>query len=432
MIRAALAVILLWQITIGTLYAVRIPAWQAPDEPAHFNYARQIATGGGLPVLHPGDYDQNYLEALKAGKFPPALPIDPVRYEGHQPPGYYLLAAPLIALAGPDVGRELTAVRLLSVALGAVLVMLIFSMVRLLLPDRPALALIAAAFPAIIPQHIAIFASASNDALASVSVALALLLTIRLVVQVRREKREIGVGVGLGLGLALALCVLAKITAYVVIPVAVIGLLWAGGRRALAAAITALIPPFVVGLAWAGRNISLYGPLDPLGLARHDSIVTGQPLTGTWTFATVRALIGTGFQSFWGQFGWMGVLMDGWVYGLLWAGVVLALVGFVCFAVDVRRGNQPVDAAGRIGIALLALTFAGIAAGFLWYNLRYLQPQGRYFFAAMPAIAFVLAAGLRWAFSERYGFLFVGMTVGGLAALDVLALFRYILPQLAN
>jgi hypothetical protein len=425
--RMALAAVVFWQVAVGSLYALLVPAWQAPDEPAHFNYARHLAQTGTLPVLQLGDYDGAYLELLKASRFPPALPIDRLRYEGHQPPAYYALAAPLAALAGPATPMP---VRLLSVALGALLVVLIFAIVRTLLPARPELALLAAALPAIIPQHLAIFASVSNDALASVAVAFAMLIAIRLLAQRRREGKRPSDRQALLLGLALALCLLTKVTAYVALPVALLGLGLAGGRaRAVAFAV---VPAAVAGLIWVGRNVALYGPLDPLGLARHDAIVVGQPLTGALGLGTLRTLVGVGFQSFWGQFGWMGVLMDGWVYGLLWTGTVLALLGLAAFLIDLRRGNVAVDETGRQGMALLSLLFALIVAGFLWYNLRYLQPQGRYLFAAMPAIAFALATGWRWVFSERWGALPLGLVYGGLATLDLYALWRYILPQLAG
>ena len=69
--------------------------WQAPDEPAHYNYVRALAEGGGFPVMEPGDYDQTYLSRLTSEGFPPALPVDAVEYEDHQPPLYYLLATPV-------------------------------------------------------------------------------------------------------------------------------------------------------------------------------------------------------------------------------------------------------------------------------------------------------------------------------------------------
>ncbi|MCX7851230.1 MAG: hypothetical protein N2383_00465, partial [Caldilineales bacterium] len=80
---------------LAALYAVYTPLWQAPDEPAHFNNIRVLATTGRLPVLQPGDYDEAYLNTLKTRRFPSDLPITGLRYEGHQPPLYYLLATPV-------------------------------------------------------------------------------------------------------------------------------------------------------------------------------------------------------------------------------------------------------------------------------------------------------------------------------------------------
>src|SRR3989337_693811 len=93
-----LLLICLIYLLLGYLYAVNTPAWQVPDEPAHYNYIRDVARTGRLPVLRMGDYDQAYLERLKSNRFPPDLPIDSVRYESYQPPLYYLLATPVFLL----------------------------------------------------------------------------------------------------------------------------------------------------------------------------------------------------------------------------------------------------------------------------------------------------------------------------------------------
>ena len=51
-----LLAILLVYVFVGTLYAVYTPAWQAPDEPAHFNYIRHLAEQHRFPILKAGDY----------------------------------------------------------------------------------------------------------------------------------------------------------------------------------------------------------------------------------------------------------------------------------------------------------------------------------------------------------------------------------------
>ena len=86
-------------LALATAYAVYTPAWQAPDEPAHYNYVSYVAEEGRLPVLAPGDYPAAYLEEIKARRFPADMSIAPLRYEAHQPPLYYLLAAGVYRLA---------------------------------------------------------------------------------------------------------------------------------------------------------------------------------------------------------------------------------------------------------------------------------------------------------------------------------------------
>ena len=129
-----LLVILVIYAVLGVLFAVRTPAWQAPDEPAHYNYIRFVATTGGFPELKLGDYPHAYLEEIKSRKFPPELSIEPIRYEFHQPPLYYALLAPIYRLTG----GALLPLRLVSVLLGAGVVLLAYAVARRIFPQRVA------------------------------------------------------------------------------------------------------------------------------------------------------------------------------------------------------------------------------------------------------------------------------------------------------
>ncbi|NLG27679.1 MAG: hypothetical protein GX557_07185, partial [Chloroflexi bacterium] len=116
----ALRLILLLYLVLATLYALVTPAWQAPDEPAHFNYVKFVAERGSLPELRPGDYPAEYLERIKAARFPADMSIDPIRYESHQPPLYYLLASLVYRLGDALVPLPVyLTLRLFSVLLGA-------------------------------------------------------------------------------------------------------------------------------------------------------------------------------------------------------------------------------------------------------------------------------------------------------------------------
>src|SRR5436190_24389613 len=91
-----LALILIGYFIVGGLFAIKTPVWQAPDEPAHYNYILQVAHNGCCPKIEPGDWNAAYLDQLKAAKFAPDLlaNLPTIQYEDHQPPLYYLLEAP--------------------------------------------------------------------------------------------------------------------------------------------------------------------------------------------------------------------------------------------------------------------------------------------------------------------------------------------------
>ena len=123
---------------------------------------RFVATTGGFPVLEMGDYPHGYLEEIKSRKFPPDMSIDPIRYEFHQPPLYYVLLSPVYRLTG---GAFLP-LRLASVLLGAGVVLLAYAVGRRVFPQRASLALGTAAFVAFLPQHLADVSQVGNDVLA--------------------------------------------------------------------------------------------------------------------------------------------------------------------------------------------------------------------------------------------------------------------------
>src|SRR5258708_15128283 len=149
-----LALIVLAYLVIDTLYAVKTPAWEVPDEPAHYNYVRQVATNGCCPVIEPGDWDNDYLNAIKAQKFSDASlngRLDTIQYDDHQPPLYYLLEAPVYAATRGN----LTAMRLLSVLFGAGIIVVACAICITIFPAPPGLALATAPFVTFLPQHLA-------------------------------------------------------------------------------------------------------------------------------------------------------------------------------------------------------------------------------------------------------------------------------------
>jgi len=405
---------------LGTLFAAATPDWQTPDEPAHYNYVGQLAAGS-LPVIESGDYDQTYLEELKGAGFPEDRPIDQIQYEDHQPPLYYALAMPIYWL----FDGALLPLRLFSVLLGAGVICLAFKICLTVLPGRPLVVLSAVSLVAFIPQHIAMLAGVNNDSLAELLLAAALLGAIYLIQADEPQRPWL-------LGLLLGAIFWTKAQAYIAAPVLGLAIIlrwqrdgrdkrwllrWLGGVLGLG---------LLIGAIWWGRNLAVYGGMDWMGLNTHDSVVVGQPTTAAWIEqeglpATLLRLVQFTFQSFWGMFGWMGVPMDVRVYqGLvvLTAVTVVGLGFWLCTCPLTTRawgrhsGTERLqkyklvfgqvrwehklkgELNDRIVGWLLALSAALTMAGYLWYNLKFVQHQGRYLFPALAPLA--LAFGLAW------------------------------------
>ncbi len=442
-LRVLLVAIVAAYTTIGVLYAALTPTWQVPDEPAHYNYVRALAEGRGFPVLEHGDYDQAYLERLKSERFPPELPIELVEYEDHQPPLYYLLATPVYLLFGGAV----LPLRLISVTLGALLLLVVFGTVRAIFPTQPGLALITIALIAFIPQHVAMTAGVNNDALAELVVGGTLWALVVYVGGDRERDRPWQIG------LLLAVALLTKTTAYAVVVVAMVAVLvrWRRERRAWGWAVGQLawmlVPALIVSAPWFIRNGLTYGWSDPLGLVRHNEIVEGQLRTSEylalhgWAAYWERAWRFT-FQSFWGQFGWMGVVLPARIYKGLMLLSTLLVAGFIAWLFQHRRPSQSTNLpiyqstnSPILPLFLLALSAILTFFSFVWHNLTFVQHQGRYLFPALIPIGVAVALGLdalAGVLPQRLRSWAIAALFAGLAALDVYCLFRFIIPFLTR
>ncbi len=404
--------------TTALLFVWRTPPWQAPDEPAHFNYVRHVAETGRPPVLTAGCYDQAYLERLKAEGFPPEKSVDALCYEAHQPPLYYYLAAPAYWLATTIGTNPLHAVRLFSALLGVAVLVVTWRLARLLFPSEPLIPLATTALSATIPMHVAILSSVNNDVLAELVLTANIWYALRLCQNWPTHRRQ-WIGQGLLLGAAL----LTKTTAYVALPLVVGLILWAcwhRGERLCGSALALVVgSALIVAAPWFVRNALVYGNGDITGLARHDAIVVGQPRTAEWVAQhgwarTVKRLVFTTFHSFWGQFGWMAAPLPSNVYAVLWGLTLLAVSGVVLYA----RFGQPRPAL-PVGIVTLLAWIGLTTGGFLWYNLTFVQHQGRYLFPALPALALFTVLGWREWIAPRYRWLALGAVLGWLWWLGV-------------
>jgi hypothetical protein len=169
-----------------------------------------------------------------------------------------------------------------------------------------------------------------------------------------------------------------------------VALLWCVGGGARRAGAIAARGGAVVGVAaavagwWYLRNLQLYG--DPLGLAAFKAEFTTQPFNAGDPGAWIGAL-GQLFASYWGRFGWMNVAPPEWatwLYALVSAGTIAGVL------IALRRGAGPRPIWPLLALPALALAwvvaFAFTAGLVAW--------QGRLIFAALPALALLIGAGV--------------------------------------
>jgi 4-amino-4-deoxy-L-arabinose transferase-like glycosyltransferase len=445
-----LALIVLGFVAIGVLYALNTPPWQAPDEPAHYNYVAQVAKSGCCPVLAPGDWDQAALGDLVSAGFPPGADVSRLQYEDHQPPLFYVIGSLAFTLSG----GSLLVLRLLSLAFGAGAVIASYVAVARVFPRLPQLALGAAAFVAFLPQFIAISASANNDSLAVLVVSMLAVVAMTYLgnptwldpqgaVQPYDESsRPHAAALGGFTGVAF----LTKLTIY--LPAAVIAglailLRWRIEKRSpgwLAQQIGwSAGMALAFGLPWWVRDVTVYGWPDIVGLGRHDAVVVGQPRTAellsrVGTAEYVREYASTVYHSTLGQFGWMGVPMPPPFYLGIGLFLIFALAGLIVLAAR-RRAGPGLCPPQRAALWILAGLMAATLFGLVDYNLTFVQFQGRYLFPMLIPLALGVAAGLwgwaslagRW--TRRLTWLPVVALVW-MPGLALWALYRFVIPNL--
>jgi len=398
--RAAFAGLVLLFVALASGYALRTAPWQAPDEPAHYNYIAQLAAGGCCPVISAGDWDSAYLSELTTARFAPETldRLSSVQYEDHQPPLYYLLLTPVYTLSG----GSLLALRLASVGIAALALVLTCLSLRMLLgAARWPVAWAAAAVIAFIPQHLAIAGAVNNDGLAELVVAAALLLALRHLRDGRVPAWVLGVLLGAGLLTKASTVLLAGL-----LPLALLLRAWLereaqprwAAQFVRRAALLA-VPALVLGGLWWARNLSVYGPPDVLGLRAHDAVVVDQLRT-----RTVIADIGvaaylergarTTFNSFWGQFGWMALPLPEWTYSAIALFTGVCLLGWLARARAGGRVALADERWQRAGLLLVAALGSAALAQFVYYNFEFYQMQGRYLFPGLIAFGLLLALGL--------------------------------------
>ena len=362
----------------------------APDEDAHVHYAVSLSHGH-LPTRE---------EA--------ALDPSGHSYEWHQPPLYYLIAAPL-AQSGTH------ALRLVSIGCGLCCLLLIYGAGRILFPDDPLIGITAACFAALIPSHIAITSTVNNDPLLEVCFSTALLLLITMLM------RGMTYGRCLMLGVTIGAAILTKATGMLLLPIAAFSFLLMlrgeeKGRFVLRGAVIAFSAATLIGGWWFLHNLKLYGQPLPMKVfqqafgatAQAADVASGKmlPLPAEGWLGYWLLILQWTFQSFWAVYGTRGTAANGlpaWlptpIYELaaILSAVAAAGLGKLHFA----RSTQFTPAQLRC-VWLLFAVIGIVLFAFVAFVSTYFQTQARYLYPAMLPISLLFAIGWRFIFPDRY------------------------------
>jgi 4-amino-4-deoxy-L-arabinose transferase-like glycosyltransferase len=390
------------------------PLFERPDEFAHYLYVEYIAQHGALPD-----------------------PAGRVRSEFHQPPLYYLLSAPLVALLGnngldeinqrrnpfygrvferrsndnrnsylhpraelfPNLGTEVArsvhTIRLLSVLMGAATVWLVYRLSWLLWPETAAWRVLSVGLVAFIPEFLFMTGSVSNDPLVY------LLATLSLYLLLRYQRTGLTTRKALLVGLTLGAALLAKTSAgFLVLPV---GLALMRNRQWWR------FVPVIAGCVllvagwWYGRNLLLYG--DPTNVrAWEQTWVEDRIEPGTLTFLDViTQRLPFTYKTLWLNFHGVATINDPVrpVFDVLTLLALAGLAGRVIFQIA-RRSQPPEDVLPtRDSLILAAFALGWLLATLYLARIAWNGNQGRYL---LPGVA---AWGVFWFMASASGWFHV-------------------------
>lgn len=382
----------------GLLFALFIPPWQGPDEPANLAAIAQVGRAPGFDTTGPGGFPDSIRESAKVTDywrfrawpwdFDPAAPEQDKEmfFVSGTPSIYNYIAFPAFR-AGASLGVlwAMYSIRLLSIIFGALTVLFVYLMTRDAKLGGKWLPILATSLVAFVPQFGFITSIVNKDSLATL---LGTAFMWAVVSEVRQPgKKNLFLAAGL-----LTAAVLTKPSLLALGVPALLALIGLGYRSVLKSRIR-----FVLGLSVLVGVVALLGltmVVRDSALARYldwTSSLVGAPGAlragadpGMWIYVLSQS---------WGDFGWLSAPLPRSVYIGLFLLTGFSIVGLAVFAVRQFRSLLRRDYRGLMVLLVLVssvLSFAVVLAA----AQASFGAQGRWWFPVIGPFAILFSLGL--------------------------------------
>lgn len=419
-----------------TLYAVIIPPWESPDEPAHYLYIVQLADRWRPPsdpqVRQRASFSKDY-EFISSN------------YEWYQPALGYLPGAivyKLLNILAPstlptdipplnpqfgahknlflhgniqvlNVWNGLEGLLILRIASALLGLVPLFAAYRIgcLLEDAT-LGWVAAGWVALLPQFTFISASVRSDTMANAVGALVCMASVEMLIRKTAPLKVVGLGILIGLG------ILTKYTFLYLIPFGWLAIVLSepGSLRRYVWNLSLLMIPliFIVG----GYFLAFREAREAFIYTYHYALkIRPEALSWEYLRRIPRPLF---MDLFFGRLGWANVVTSTFFIRLsfwLWCG--LAIITCIKMISINKEQKKIVLALGMLGCALFLA-----CAGAFRYNLSVFQPQGRFLFPVLVAWAVLGLWGAVRSLKTQGRVLAVWLLIGYMGVFNITSLIK--------
>lgn len=406
---------------LASTYSLVVPAWEAPDEDAHFNYILFLRQHGRLPVQGESNVAAHHAPLYYLIASLATWPVDTSEFgaqsfrvndrfiwHGQGQEINYVVHGRSDGFPLNPQAQFLQLARLVSVAMATATVFFVVRTGWLIFPAHPSIGLLAGVLVGLNPQFLFVGGAINNDNLLTLAATLLLWQLVRSLPTLQFVRQWFWFGVTIGIA------AMAKISGLVFVAVA--GLILAvdsvrrrSWRHFWLRGAALLLPVALATGWWFVRNLQLYG--DPMGWRTFLSIYTGTRRITPLSSAEYGRFFRNQFSSYWGAFGWTTVYPPYWFYLAMALVCGAALIGLILFlARDARSLPRRTQAA----LLVCGLTI-GVYETYMLFTITQFDPsfyQGRYLFPVGSALSLLASVGLhRLVPSHRSGALTLGIAI---------------------